>query len=60
MLLQTVLVKNKNISLKLVRFIFSSKLLILWLKVTFSIHCYYTMNFMQEQGLAKSRSHAHF
>ena len=33
MLLQTVLVKNKNISLKLVRFIFSSKLLILWLAV---------------------------
>ena len=25
-----------------------------------NICIYYTMNFMQEQGLAKSRSHAHF
>ena len=33
MLLQTVLVKNKNINLKLVRFIFSSELLIPWLAV---------------------------
>ena len=33
MLLQTLLVKNKNISLKLVRFIFSSKLLIFSLAV---------------------------
>ena len=42
MLLQNVLVKNKNISLKLVRLIFSSKLLILWLAVESSL---YEINF---------------